>query len=246
MTSGNMLRDLTCKLKTSSLNEVNTQENETDKDSGTESDDENNNLDEADLQYHKRAQTDRSYNARISEKSDVDEMIDQPNTHEISDHNFDTISCTSDYERQSLDFDGHSSEDELESITEETITEQYKCHLNGCHSTSSTDEEVKELLFNPQPVLLRSSPPTGILKIYTENEKTQHLLIRVVTPILKTMSPRKRHRQSTASDCQSDSDDEFVIQRPCLDFEKMQKVKRLGANYFKRCKMSKNVKLQTV
>ena len=177
----------------------------------------------------------------------MEERIAEPKTHEISDHNFDTISCTSDYERHSLDFDVHSSEDELESITEENLADKYKWQLEGCQSTtSSTDEEVRELLFNPQPVLLRSSPPKGVLKIYTETQSSPQMLLRVVTPILSTVSPRKRHRQNTTSDPQSDSEDESVIQRPCLDFEKMQQVRRLCPSYFKRCKMSKNVKLQTV
>ena len=173
---------------------------------------------------------------------------EKPRTHEISDHNFDTISCTSDYSRHSLDFDGHSSEDELESITEENIPGKVELpfHLEGRPSSSSTDEEVKDLLFNPQPVLLRTSPPKGVLKIYTESETAQNMLIRVVTPILNTVSPRKRHRPYPTSDPQSDSEGETVIRRPCLDFEKMQQVRRLCPSNFKRCRMSKDVKLQTV
>ena len=179
----------------------------------------------------------------------VESREEKPRTHEISDHNFDTLSCTSDYSRHSLDFDGHSSEDELESITEETIGHgklELPFHLGGCPSSSSTDEEVKDLLLNPQPVLLRTSPPKGVLKIYTENETAQNMLIRVVTPILNTVSSRKRPRPYPTSDPQPDSEGETVIQRPCLDFEKMQQVRRLCPSYFKRCRMSKNVKLQTV
>lgn len=104
---------------------------------------------------------------------------------------------------------------------------------------------MKDLIFNPQPVLLRSSPPEGVKKIYTKTETTHNVLLRVVTPILGTVSPRKRNRQTTTSDPQSDPESESVYQRPCLDFEKMQQVK-LCPSYFKRCKMSKNAKSQTV
>lgn len=166
-------------------------------------------------------------------------------THEISDHNFDTISCTSDYERQSLDFDRHSSEDELGSINKENVAEKRKWSHAGCDSASSSDEEVKELLFNPQPVLLSSSPPKGVLKIYTQNASPRQVLARMTPIPISTVSPRKRHRKSTASDSQSDSEGESVVQRPCLDFEKMQQVRRLCPAYFKRCKVSKSMKLQT-
>ena len=175
-----------------------------------------------------------------------DEFGASTKTHEISDHNFDTVSCTSDYERQSLDFDRHSSEDELGSINKENVAEKRKWSHAGCDSASSSDEEVKELLFNPQPVLLSSSPPKGVLKIYTQNASPRQVLARMTPVSVSAVSPRKRHRRSATSDSQSDSEGESVIQRPCLDFEKMQQVKRLCPAYFKRCKISKSVKLQNV
>ena len=167
-------------------------------------------------------------------------------THEISDHNFDTISCTSDYERQSLDFDRHSSEDELGSINKENVAGKRKWSQAGCDSASSSDEEVKELLFNPQPVLLSASPPKGVLKIYTQNASPRQVLARMTPIPVSTVSPRKRHRKNTAPDSQSDSESETVVSRPCLDFEKMQQVRRLCPAYFKRCRVSKSVKLQNV
>ena len=167
-------------------------------------------------------------------------------THEISDHNFDTVSCTSDYERQSLDFDRHSSEDELGSINKENVAEKRKWSTLGCDSASSSDEEVKELLFNPQPVLLSSSPPKGVLKIYTQNASPRQVLARMTPISVSAASPRKRHRHSATSDPQSDSEGESVIQRPCLDFEKMQQVRRLCPAYSRRCKISKSAKLQAV
>lgn len=83
-------------------------------------------------------------------------------THEISEHSLDSISCSSDYERQSLDFERHSSEEELSTIHKELASEKRKwsqVHSVSCDSTGSVDEEVKELMLEPQPVMFSSSPP---------------------------------------------------------------------------------------
>lgn len=251
-----MLRFLTHKLKSSSLNEVQPLPaqaiDDDDRDSGTESDDENNELDDIDDpddgRRHYNNSPVRNSGASARDGRSNDEFgTGNTKTHEISDHNFDTVSCTSDYERQSLDFDRHSSEDELGSINKENVAEKRKWSQAGCDSSSSSDEEVKELLFNPQPVLLSASPPKGVLKIYTQNASPRQVLARM-TPVhlpVSAVSPRKRHRKSTTSDSPSDSEEETGIQRPCLDFEKMQQVRRLCPAYFKRCKISKSIKLQT-
>lgn len=249
-----MLRFLTHKLKSSSLNEVQPLPaqvvDDDDRDSGTESDDENNEYDDIDdpdeVKGHFSDSLLRNSGGSTRDGRPNDEFgTSSAKTHEISDHNFDTISCTSDYERQSLDFDRHSSEDELGSINKENVAEKRKWSHAGCDSASSSDEEVKELLFNPQPVLLSSSPPKGVLKIYTQNASPRQVLARMTPIPISTVSPRKRHRKSTTSDSQSDSEGESVVQRPCLDFEKMQQVRRLCPAYFKRCKVSKSMKLQT-
>lgn len=86
-------------------------------------------------------------------------------THEISEHSLDSISCTSDYERQSLDFERHSSEEELSTIHKGITSEKRKwshAHSASCDSTGSVDEEVKELMLEPQPILFSSSPPKDI------------------------------------------------------------------------------------
>jgi hypothetical protein len=83
-------------------------------------------------------------------------------THEISEHSLDSISCSSDYERQSLDFERHSSEEELSTIHKELASEKRKwsqVHSVSCDSTGSVDEEVKELMLEPQPIMFSSSPP---------------------------------------------------------------------------------------
>ena len=84
-------------------------------------------------------------------------------THEISEHSLDSISCTSDYERQSLDFERHSSEEELSTIHKGSEKRKWShAHSASCESTGSADEEVKELMLEPQPIMFSSSPPKDI------------------------------------------------------------------------------------
>jgi hypothetical protein len=135
-------------------------------------------------------------------------------THEISEHNLDrisytsdynldSISCTSDYERQSLDFEHHSSEEELETIHKEVVAEKRKRLQPSRHCDSASDEEVKELMLQPQPINFSSS------KVVQHPCSIGHVTVM-------TISSRKRHH--TISDSPMDS----VLNRPCLDFEKMQ------------------------
>ena len=147
-------------------------------------------------------------------------------THEISEHNFDTVSCTSDYERHSLDFDRHSSEDELITINKENVAEKRKWSQvqRCCDSAGSSDEEVKEYLLTPHPVLLSSSPPKGVQKIYSHMPSTRQVLARMAPLSVSSVSPRKRHRHNATSDRRFESDSSSFTQRPCLDFEKMQQV----------------------
>lgn len=160
------------------------------------------------------------------------QTVDLPGTktHEISEHNFDTVSCTSDYERHSLDFDRHSSEDELVTINKENVAEKRKwsqVNCSGCcDSAGSSDEEVREYLLRPQPVLLSSSPPKGVQRVKVSTKSlTSHTQRQVLRRMpVTTVSPRKRHRQNTTSENVYDSDSGPLTQRPCLDFEKMQQV----------------------
>lgn len=147
-------------------------------------------------------------------------------THEISEHNFDTVSCTSDYERQSLDFDRHSSEDELVTINKENVAEKRKwsqVHCGCCDSSS--DDEIKEFLLNPQPVLLSSTPPKGVqrVKVYTRLPSQRQVLARMAPVTVTSVSPRKRHRHATSENVY-ETESGALTQRPCLDFEKMQQV----------------------
>lgn len=173
--------------------------------------------------------TNKNNNNNKGKKGDVGGIRDSSGakTHEISEHNFDTVSCTSDYERQSLDFDRHSSEDELVTINKENVAEKRKwsqVHCSGC-CDSSSDEEVKEFLLNPQPVLLSSTPPKGVqrVKVYTRFPSQRQVLARMAPVTVTSVSPRKRHRHATSENVY-ETESGALTQRPCLDFEKMQQV----------------------
>ncbi|KAH3847830.1 uncharacterized protein LOC127873721 [Dreissena polymorpha] len=244
-----MLKLLTKKLKSQSLSEgsdpyQHEDADDEERDSGTESDE---NFDDDlygshtsldDLPHKNNHNSNNNNTSNTDGIGDKTQDLDLPGakTHEISEHNFDTVSCTSDYERHSLDFDRHSSEDELVNINKENVREKRKwsdMNVCGyCDSEDSSDDEVKEFLLNPQPVLLSASPPKGVqkVKVYSKSAgQTQRRVLAGMAPITVTsMSPRKRHRLNKTSDKTSDdaydSDSGPVTQRPCLDFEKMQQV----------------------
>ncbi|XP_061172529.1 uncharacterized protein LOC133181895 [Saccostrea echinata] len=181
-----MLKYLTQKFRSQTLNEIQPFQNKGDEDhdSGTESDedihDELEDVDDSvsDCSHHFCCTCNQSSMSRTT-------------THEISEYSLDSISCTSDYERQSLDFERHSSEEELSTIHKEIASEKRKwshAHSLSCDSTGSVDEEVKELMLEPQPIMFSSSPPKDISVDYTtcisfdhENEQncegTIHLIV---------------------------------------------------------------------
>ncbi|GAB1600239.1 homeobox protein 13-like [Argonauta hians] len=95
---------------------------------------------------------------------------------------------------------------------------------NSCcftDSAGSSDEEVKEFMLDPKPILFSSTPPSGIQKVMRSS--SANFLVPNGPPLsICAISPRKRHRLSSSSDS-LDLENISVIQRPCLDFEKMQK-----------------------
>lgn len=167
-----MLKYLTQKFRSQTLNEIQPFQNKGDEDhdSGTESDedihDDLEDVDDSvsDCSHHFCCTCNQSSMSRTT-------------THEISEYSLDSISCTSDYERQSLDFERqsldferHSSEEELSIIHKEIASEKRKwshVHLSSCDSTGSVDEEVKELMLEPQPIMFSSSPPKDVTVDYT-------------------------------------------------------------------------------
>lgn len=142
--------------------------------------------------------------------------------------NSDFERCSLDYEpSSSTEFDHHSSEDELAIINcgnHELHPEKRKwSQVNRCNScddsSCSSDEELRDLLGEPKPLNFSSSPPKGVQKL--SRTLSPPLFLANLSPKsvrLCSVSPRKRHRQTNSSDVS----DATVIQRPCLDFEKMQ------------------------
>lgn len=154
-----MLKYLTQKFRSQSLNEIQSIQNKGDEDhdSGTESDEDIHDLEDIDDTGSVCCQ--HCY-CTCNQTS-----MSRTTTHEISEHSLDSISCTSDYERQSLDFERHSSEEELSTIHKGIASEKRKwshAHSASCDSTGSVDEEVKELMLEPQPIMFSSSPPKDI------------------------------------------------------------------------------------
>lgn len=275
-----MLKILTHKLRRQSLNEIHLHQPskmEEDQDSGTESDEENAELEALDLAMQEPEDEENSGIHRVgqlmvqrpiccssSPKPSVSKRplqlvnINYPVSplHQSSDlspchsgtsspHNSsDFECCTLDYKpKYSGDFGRHSSEEELAAINcnvrskRELHPEKRKwSQANRCGSYSegsgSSDEEVRDLLTKSQPLKFGSSPPTGVHRLRHTLPPRLFLASVVHSNSSYThtrncmVSPRKRHRQMFSRDV---SEATSVIQRPCLDFEKMQ-VGLLGMN----------------
>ena len=134
----------------------------------------------------------------------------------------------------SLDLeDRNSSEEELTVINSSSDQHKRKwsqvsaaCPTRSCPGvcdgsctggTCSSDAEVRHFLFpeSTKPVEFSAAPPRGVHKL--RNHVTPRYFF---TCVGSTASPHKRHRQMTYRDV---GDATFTsIQRPCLDFEKMQ------------------------
>ncbi|ESO96396.1 hypothetical protein LOTGIDRAFT_159800 [Lottia gigantea] len=208
-------------------------ESDDERDSGTESDDENieieNIINDDDGNHHDTS----SYGSlspinhppspgQLDSHLGLDEdsqIMDR--THEITENSVETISFASELEGRSWEFGRHSSEEELAQINREGVAEKRKWSQvlrNGCcDSAGSSDEEVKELMLRPQPVLFRASPPKGVQKLI-HSPPAKYFFTNVSRVPVAAISPRKRHRQISVTEVDQDSG----VQRPCLDFEKMQ------------------------
>ncbi|XP_074661629.1 uncharacterized protein LOC141914264 [Tubulanus polymorphus] len=222
------------------------------RDSGTESDEENAELEEIEKQMEKDLQRSKNMTrSQCNKKNSSSHLVsegDSPHFSQhtdLSDSDQDLDKDTSDFERQNSDLERHSSEEELSVINGKELQKRTwsqmnrhasrsaghsasisssNSHLGGRSSGSTSDDEVKELLFKPQPLIFSSSPPKGILRI-RKAPPERYFLTRVTSmaPIeVCAISPRKRHRFNSSSDRKKKT----VIQRPSLDFEKMQKALR--------------------
>lgn len=138
-------------------------------------------------------------------------------------------------------FDHHSSEEELEVINSSSVVHhreritshpekrkwsQANHHLSlGEYSGGSSDEEVRDLMCLSAPVEFRTSPPANVhkpSKCLSPPPKVFHSSVANIPPHeLCSVSPRKRHRRTPTAVAGG------PIQRPCLDFEKMQQINRV-------------------
>lgn len=240
-----MLRYLTHKLRTQSLNESEPLHSKADDDhdSGTESDDEGGDNEELEKYMESNVlsqgckkverassgqevitdSTDNSERQQYSgaSKTEVDSPILDPALDSAlpsdSDHN-----C-----------DHHSSEEELEVINSSDAVQEKSViqyaekrkwsqanRFSFGDNSGSSDEEVRDLVCISAPVEFRSSPPANVPKpsrSLSPPPKLFHSSVGNIPPLeLCSVSPRKRHRHIPTSNSSTN------LQRPCLDFEKMQ------------------------
>ena len=278
-----MLKFLTQKLKAQSLNEVQPFHSEEDHDSGTESDEENAEL-QALEQGMKEESENQGDNTRVliparssssplparrplqlvsnqspSAPPDISLKKYTPPQQQSHQESSDFERCSFDYEpTSSVEFENHSSEEELAVLNprQECLHEfvapipinlrdkplvqvtqqptvgqrekrkwsQVSQRCSSCSDSSgSSDEEVRDLLSQtpPKPICFSSSPPKGVHKLTNQTLSPRLFLANVPAAVhVCSVSPRKRHRQTSTSD----DSEATVMKRPCLDFDKMQKI----------------------
>ncbi|XP_055924915.1 uncharacterized protein LOC129956912 isoform X2 [Argiope bruennichi] len=226
-----MLRYLTHKLRTQSLNESEAYHVKTDddRDSGTESDDEGAEIEELQKYMesiirldsnrhsdHRRSKRQPTPHQQVttSDEGGGGQPPSPPRHRPHHPHRRRTTSNRSP-DAAALDsalpsdsdhnFDHHSSEEELEVINS-LHHHPEKRKWNGGGGSADEDDE-----FLCCPVEFRTSPPAHV-------HKPSKCLRQAHIPPheLCSVSPRKRHRRTPTA-----------IQRPCLDFEKMQQINRV-------------------
>ncbi|XP_041351312.1 uncharacterized protein LOC121370253 isoform X2 [Gigantopelta aegis] len=282
MTSKDMLSFLTQKLKSQSINEVHPfHEKEVaddeERDSGTESDDEIAELEDIaeNLDDDRHRHDGSSYGSASPVNHPTLDDMECLKTHEMTATSLTSSTYTSSSSSECLGLDmvggggtwgdgeQHSSEEELAEINDGDCGTETRSMNNArrsvCDSAGSSDDEVREL-FDPQPVLFRSSPPQSVHKLVgvtsasaappaSPSMTAAKLFLTSMSPIAAvaaiSSSSRKRHRQPSTSESLSDMEATAVMHRPCLDFEKMQKtsVKKPCVHNFGRPKI---VKIRTM
>ncbi|XP_022241117.1 uncharacterized protein LOC106459034 isoform X2 [Limulus polyphemus] len=250
-----MIRHLTHKLRSQTLNESESFHSkphaDDERDSGTESDDEGAEAEElqkfmenVQMEGRKRKlRTGRSPRALMGEqvdtsrevqqqllcasKTDMDSPLPEPALDSAlpsdSDHNF----------------DHHSSEEELEVIncggnviTRNNIYPEKRKwsqanRFSGGENSASSDDELRDVVCISTPVEFCASPPANVHKpsrslspppkvFHSASANIPSFEVCSVSP--RNLSPRKKHRHMHASGGGGGAN----IQRPCLDFEKMQ------------------------
>ncbi|XP_013391699.1 uncharacterized protein LOC106159833 isoform X2 [Lingula anatina] len=232
-----MLRLLTQKLRSQSLNEVQPfqPQDEDDHDSGTESDTEINELEEIAQNMENSLLSSSSSifgNGRVgphpfqfsftSSHLPARELTQSPLSsnceRRMTNHTPHSLSSSSEFEH-------NSSEEELSVINNRESHSKRKWSQVRRHSfgdsSGSSDDEVKDLFSKPQPLIFSSSPPKGVTRL--TRSPPPKLFLANMTPVQLYTSPRKRHRYTSSNTSEYCDSKESVIQRrPSLDFEKMQ------------------------
>ncbi|KAF8786813.1 uncharacterized protein LOC129971488 isoform X1 [Argiope bruennichi] len=232
-----MLRYLTHKLKTQSLNEADSypSKNDDDHDSGTESDDEGADAEELEKYMDDSLHCDGSSAPSDRASSTLDTITDttteggggagcSPNLLDSA------LPSDSDHT-----FDHHSSEEELEVINSGTIAKYpekrkwSQANTRLSLGSGSSDEEVRDLMCVSAPVEFRSSPPANVPKpsrSLSPPPKLFHASTTIPPHELCSVSPRKRHRRTLLTTTATATSTNLVEHRPSLDFEKMQQNRR--------------------
>ncbi|CAH1790973.1 unnamed protein product, partial [Owenia fusiformis] len=277
-----MLKYLTHKLRSQSLNEVQPFQAsvDEDRDSGTESDEENAEL--AELERLSDLQDDRERKIVFPKPNRTSlASPDLPNTLQVgftslhhnggdqlsvddssylsenlSDPIADLGSSDLESERDSTDFEQYerpSSEEELAVINGRVIHPEKRkwsqmMRSSYSENSASSDEEVRDLLSRPQPVLFSSTPPqNGVKTCEFKHYKTrgsQSSPKVYISPVrVCTVSPRKRHKGTSPGEWHKDG--KYSGHRPSLDFEKMQQKSKSVMT--KQCNQrTRNLNLRTL
>lgn len=226
-----MLRFLTNKLRTHSLYEVHpfVQAEEFERDSGTESDDEQGRPEDLeDDMASDDIKVDSRFGSADGGECALLSASSSSNLSAMGKCDSPTALDSALPSDSDPNLDQHSSEEELEVINSCVREGPEKRKWGQANrrsfgdSSGSSDEEVRDLMCSSLPLEFRASPPADAHKPAQSQSppaKLFHFSPATLTPFeVCAVSPRKRHRQNhnAAPTMQN---------RPCLDFEKMQQLR---------------------
>lgn len=209
-----MLKSLTHKLKNHTLREAlrNLHEPcEEDRDSGTESDEE-----------HTKDNTEYRMDSKLKVERRTVKANEGRREGKGREEEEDSALDSALPSDSDLTADQHSSEEELEVINGNSPCREKRkwCQVTRSSGVSrgdsscSSDDELHVLSATPTPLQFRSSPPADAHRPGSQSPPAK--LFHPSSQGTQGSSPRKRHRHAPRA---------HHIQRPCLDFEKMQQLK---------------------
>ncbi|XP_006823742.1 uncharacterized protein LOC100366878 [Saccoglossus kowalevskii] len=214
-----MLRFLTQKLRSQSLNEVTPYDPKE-----VEKDEDFNSGSEAENQEIEQLSKESRHDGQIASGYPLPVLANTVSICSVKSHQplEDRPCLTENVFKPLTEKDRHSSEEELENIEKQCKENQAaekrkwsqvnRLSFNG-ESPGSSDDEVRDLCFKPVPVLFSSSPPKQLQRLCHRSHGSRVFLANVGP---SDSSPRKRHRQGLGELSP------HLLNRPSLDFEKMQ------------------------